>query len=370
MLDPTAITTRNSGTDSAEDLGKFYACNQGKHRVTKRGPALSYPMFTLVTQGPRHRWSLESCLCDSSPATTLRFTYDHGQVISLVVIVDVQSSEKILQSGSLQVFASLLNSQSSCTAKIAHIIAEIAKNEQLRIPCVDAGLIPPLVQLLNCKDQEILLQTGRALGNICYDSHEGRRAVDQAGGAQIVVDHLRSICALTDPANEKLMTVFCGMLMNYSNENDLLIKLKSAKSNVDIDTPTSWRVLVTWLAVVKEFLFTMEITLRSSTTVDFRGRPDSLQAQLINMGVIPTLVKLLGVHSQNTPLTEMCLVAFGNLAELESSKEQFASTNVADELVKLFKKQTEHEKKEMIFEVLAPLAENEGPPIKTKEHLG
>ncbi|CAJ0965564.1 unnamed protein product, partial [Ranitomeya imitator] len=46
-----------------------------------------YPMFTLVTQRPRHRWSLESCLCDSSPATTQRFTYDHGQVISLVVIV-------------------------------------------------------------------------------------------------------------------------------------------------------------------------------------------------------------------------------------------------------------------------------------------
>ncbi|XP_063773680.1 rap1 GTPase-GDP dissociation stimulator 1 isoform X2 [Pseudophryne corroboree] len=227
---------------------------------------------------------------------------------------NIESSEKIKQSGILQVFASLLNSQSSCcTAKIAHIIAEIAKNEQMRIPCVDAGLIPPLVQLLNCKDQEVLLQTGRALGNICYDSHEGRRAVDQAGGAQIVVDHLRSICTLTDPANEKLMTVFCGMLMNYSNEND------------------------------------------------------SLQAQLINIGVIPTLVKLLGVHSQNTALTEMCLVAFGNLAELESSKEQFASTNVADELVKLFKKQTEHEKREMIFEVLAPLAENDAIKLQLVE---
>lgn len=44
--------------------------------------------------------------------------------------------------------------------------------------------------------------------------------------------------------------------------------------------------------------------------------PDSLQAQLINMGVIPTLVKLLGIHSHNTALTEMCLIAFGNLAEL------------------------------------------------------
>lgn len=42
----------------------------------------------------------------------------------------------------------------------------------------------------------------------------------------------------------------------------------------------------------------------------------------------------------------------------ESSKEQFASTNIAEELVRLFQKQAEHDKKEMIFEVLAPLAEN------------
>uniref|UniRef100_A0A8C4TZQ6 Rap1 GTPase-GDP dissociation stimulator 1 n=1 Tax=Falco tinnunculus TaxID=100819 RepID=A0A8C4TZQ6_FALTI len=218
---------------------------------------------------------------------------------------NMETSEKIQKSGVLQVFASLLTPQSSCTAKVANIIAEVARNEFMRNPCVDAGLIPPLVQLLNCKDQEVLLQTGRALGNICYDSHEGRNAVDHAGGAHIVVDHIRSLCSKTDPASEKLLTVFCGMLMNYSNEND------------------------------------------------------TLQSQLINMGVIPTLVKLLGIHCQNAALTEMCLVAFGNLAELESSKEQFAYTNIAEELVKLFKKQIEHDKKEMIFEVLAPLAEND-----------
>ncbi|XP_064416142.1 rap1 GTPase-GDP dissociation stimulator 1 isoform X4 [Latimeria chalumnae] len=169
---------------------------------------------------------------------------------------DSETSEKIQESGILHMFPSLLAPQSSCTAKAANVIAEVAKNEFMRNPCVDAGLILPLVQLLNCKDQEVLLQTGRALGNICYDSH-------------------------------------------------------------------------------------------------------ILQVQLINMGVIPTLVKLLGIHYHNAALTEMCLVAFGNLAELESSKEQFASTNIAEELVKLFKKQTEHEKKEMIFEVLAPLAEND-----------
>ncbi|XP_074129156.1 rap1 GTPase-GDP dissociation stimulator 1 isoform X4 [Sminthopsis crassicaudata] len=169
---------------------------------------------------------------------------------------NMETSEKLQGSGILQLFASLLTPHSPCTAKVANIIAEVAKNEFMRLPCVEAGLIPPLVQLLNCKDQELLLQTGRALGNICYDSH-------------------------------------------------------------------------------------------------------ALQAQLINMGVIPTLVKLLGIHCQNSALTEMCLVAFGNLAELESSKEQFAYTNIAEELVKLFKKQIEHDKKEMIFEVLAPLAEND-----------
>ncbi|XP_060707321.1 rap1 GTPase-GDP dissociation stimulator 1 isoform X2 [Hemiscyllium ocellatum] len=217
---------------------------------------------------------------------------------------NAETSLKVQESGILHVFPRLLSPHCSCTAKVANVIAEIAKNEFMRNSCVDTALIPPLVQLLNNRDQEVLLQTGRALGNICYDSHEGRNAVDLSGGAQIVVDHLQTLCSNIDAANQKLLTVFCGFLLNYSNDNDVL------------------------------------------------------QAQLINMGVIPTLVQLLGIHSEHTALTEMCLVAFGNLAEIESSKEQFASTKIADELVKLFKKQTEHEKKEMIFEVLAPLAEH------------
>eukprot|EP00069_Balaena_mysticetus_P006014 bmy_18419T0 len=61
----------------------------------------------------------------------------------------METSEKIQGSGILQLFAKFM-----------------------RIPCVDAGLISPLVQLLNSKDQEVLLQTGRALGNICYDSRK------------------------------------------------------------------------------------------------------------------------------------------------------------------------------------------------------
>ncbi|KPP76520.1 rap1 GTPase-GDP dissociation stimulator 1-like [Scleropages formosus] len=150
---------------------------------------------------------------------------------------NAEASEKVQKMGVLLLLPPLLDPRSSCAPKVANIIAEVAKNEFMRGPCVEAGLVPPLMR--------------------------------------------------------------AGVLL----------------------------------------------TRRA--------------AQLINMGVVPTLVKLLAIHSQNAALTEMCLVAFGNLAELESSKEQFAATNVAEELVRLFRKQEEHEKKEMIFEVLAPLAEND-----------
>ncbi|XP_054679811.1 rap1 GTPase-GDP dissociation stimulator 1 isoform X1 [Grus americana] len=270
---------------------------------------------------------------------------------------NTETSEKIQKSGVLQVFASLLMPQSSCTAKVANVIAEVARNEFMRNPCVDAGLIPPLVQLLNCKDQEVLLQTGRALGNICYDSHEGRNAVDHAGGAHIVVDHIRSLCSKTDPASEKLLTVFCGMLMNYSNENGK--QHQKFALCLPGEQPHQKKKEKRKQLNSTILLFGVSMCVTEGHGAIAIQVLDTLQSQLINMGVIPTLVKLLGIHCQNAALTEMCLVAFGNLAELESSKEQFAYTNIAEELVKLFKKQIEHDKKEMIFEVLAPLAEND-----------
>ena len=58
-----------------------------------------------------------------------------------VSLLDTETSEKIQASGILQLFASLLTPQSSCKAKVANIIAEVAKNEFMRISCVDAGLI-------------------------------------------------------------------------------------------------------------------------------------------------------------------------------------------------------------------------------------
>lgn len=48
---------------------------------------------------------------------------------------------------------------------------------------------------------------------------EGRKAVDLAGGAQIVVQLIKSLSESPEPGRPKLLTVFCGMLMNYSSDN-------------------------------------------------------------------------------------------------------------------------------------------------------
>lgn len=55
-------------------------------------------------------------------------------------------------------------------AKTAKTIAEIAKSEKGRIKFTDGILIKTLVNLLKINDVNILTQTSRALGNICYEN--------------------------------------------------------------------------------------------------------------------------------------------------------------------------------------------------------
>lgn len=53
----------------------------------------------------------------------------------------METSEKIQGSGILQLFASLLIPQSSCTAKVANVIAEVAKNGEVFLKSFSPGNI-------------------------------------------------------------------------------------------------------------------------------------------------------------------------------------------------------------------------------------
>ncbi|KAM3913566.1 rap1 GTPase-GDP dissociation stimulator 1-A-like [Leptodactylus fuscus] len=180
--------------------------------------------------------------------------------VLLAIDEDMQTSAKLLTDYDvLQALGKILKTSPNCAEKVAHVLAELAKNEETRKPCIDAGLVMALVPLLQSSDQELLLHAGRAIGRICYDNNE-------------------------------------------------------------------------------------------------------LQEQLVELDVITALVRILTDYPDNDTLVRVGLLALSNLADLESAKEALSKTMVVEQLVKQLKRAENHERVEIIIEVLQMLAENE--PLK------
>ncbi|XP_053804833.1 LOW QUALITY PROTEIN: rap1 GTPase-GDP dissociation stimulator 1-like [Vidua chalybeata] len=177
--------------------------------------------------------------------------------ILLAITEDKQRSFRLLRgSGIFPTLAKILKGNPRCAVKAAHVLSEIAKNEDMKKPCIEADLVLALIPLLESTDQEMLLHAGRAIGRICYDN---------------------------------------------------------------------------------------------------RG----LQEELVKVGVIPSLVRILTDYAETEPLVHVALLALYNLADLDSAKEALSMTKVAEQLVKQLRRAESHERLEIVFEVLQALAEND-----------
>uniref|UniRef100_A0A803JXM0 Rap1 GTPase-GDP dissociation stimulator 1 n=1 Tax=Xenopus tropicalis TaxID=8364 RepID=A0A803JXM0_XENTR len=84
-----------------------------------------------------------------------------------------------------------------------------------------------------------------------------------------------------------------------------------------------------------------------------------IQEHLIKLDVIASLVRILTDYPENDPLVRVCLLALSNLADLDSAKEALSKTSIARQLVKQLKRAENHERVEIIIEVLQALAEND-----------
>ncbi|NXU12879.1 GDS1 protein, partial [Pardalotus punctatus] len=151
-----------------------------------------------------------------------------------------------------------------CAVKAAHVLSEIAKNDEMKKPCMEADLVLTLIPLLESTDQEMLLHAGRAIGRICYDNRD-------------------------------------------------------------------------------------------------------LQEELVKVGVIPSLVRILTDYAESEPLVHVALLALYNLADLGSAKEALSMTKVAEQLVKQLRRAESHERLEIVFEVLQALAENDALKVQLVE---
>ncbi|KAF1557158.1 Rap1 GTPase-GDP dissociation stimulator 1, partial [Eudyptula albosignata] len=151
-----------------------------------------------------------------------------------------------------------------CAVKAAQVLSEIAKNEEMKKPCIEADLVLTLIPLLESTDQEMLLHAGRAIGRICYDNRD-------------------------------------------------------------------------------------------------------LQEELVKVGVITSLVRILTDYAESEPLVHVDLLALCNLADLDTAKEALSKTKVAEQLVKQLRRAENHERLEIVFEVLQALAENDALKVQLVE---
>ncbi|NXC49880.1 GDS1 protein, partial [Penelope pileata] len=151
-----------------------------------------------------------------------------------------------------------------CAVKAAQVLSEIAKNDEMKKPCIEADLVRTLIPFLESTDQEMLLHAGRAIGRICYDDR-------------------------------------------------------------------------------------------------------NLQEELVKVGVIPSLVRILTDHAESEPLVHVDLLALCNLSDLDTAKEALSKTKVAEQLVKQLRRAENHERLEIIFEVLQALAENDALKVQLVE---
>nr|XP_009686355.1 PREDICTED: rap1 GTPase-GDP dissociation stimulator 1-like [Struthio camelus australis] len=92
-----------------------------------------------------------------------------------------------------------------------------------------------------------------------------------------------------------------------------------------------------------------------------------LQEELVKVGIITSLVRILTDYAESEPLVHVDLLALCNLADLDTAKEALSKTKVAEQLVKQLRRAENHERLEIVFEVLQALAENDALKVQLVE---
>lgn len=101
-------------------------------------------------------------------------------------------------------------------------IADLCKNENNRKLLTKNEVIQPTLQLIsNGSDSvEVIYQSFRALGNLCFENDEARKIIDK-NGLEVVI---KWISSNTKEKCDKVITVACGCLLNILMSNDELQK--------------------------------------------------------------------------------------------------------------------------------------------------
>jgi len=108
-------------------------------------------------------------------------------------------------------------------AKVLMLIAEIAKSEETRVPCVKAGLISTVLSHLESENPNVVLQALRAIGNISCENEQAKSVLLEDKGAEKIVKKLGVLeQSFDEKSDNRVVLAACGSMLNVASGDEAL----------------------------------------------------------------------------------------------------------------------------------------------------
>nr|XP_031841085.1 rap1 GTPase-GDP dissociation stimulator 1-B isoform X1 [Nomia melanderi] len=248
------------------------------------------------------------------------------QVLDSIVNVSKTSIGEFNEFAVDDVFLTLLYHESKeIIAKTAKAIAEIAKSERGREKCTTTDIVNALINLLKDDRVDVLTQTSRALGNICYQNENGQKFVEDQNGLKSILAVLEKSVTLKNVEGAPfLRNVVAGLLLNFLIDRSS-VNVQALQQEI---VPTICSVLeIDGTAGGESAMHMLQIL----------GILDDADIEFLNERLIKILVDIL-TSDTSSELSGMCLELLHGQAENENAKLLLAKAGVCELLLKLLEK--------------------------------
>eukprot|EP00053_Salpingoeca_punica_P014373 m.130646 g.130646 ORF g.130646 m.130646 type:complete len:653 (+) comp16439_c0_seq2:241-2199(+) len=225
-------------------------------------------------------------------------------------------------------------------AKIAEVVAELAKDEAARGILGEAGLPAACVETLKlaaaAHHTPARIQAFRAIGNLCFDHDANRTRMLEAGGAAALVQALRSTAEMADAAAEAAHNTSgtgtgssavsaartgAGALLNAATDHEETQKMLMESGAIE---SLVWLLRHAGSAAERDAAF--------HALQRFTGHDAALKAMAEQGGVRALVTRLMEVEDGSCAETVLMLRAF---AETDAMLPSFAGDNIPRDLVHL-----------------------------------
>ncbi|XP_044068984.1 rap1 GTPase-GDP dissociation stimulator 1 isoform X3 [Siniperca chuatsi] len=230
---------------------------------------------------------------------------------------------EIVRSGILPTLAQALRSKCSLSCQVALVVAEMAREAAVREPCIEAGLVKVLVPHLNSNNQEMLLNTGRAIGRICFDNSYQQDQLVQSGVIPRLVSIIREY-----PENDPLVNVCLLALCNLADMDESMQKCFGEGSGL------VYQDVLSWLQSSNT-----QLQLSGALAIANFARNDSNCVKMLDLGVVPHILTVLEQHVDegDVSVQHAGLSALRNLAIPATNKVRMLEDGVTERIKTLLR---------------------------------